>query len=149
MAKNLDYRLAGLCKSWQPTFKIYYTRYADNLIFSSNLRKLNHMIPAIQRIIEDENFELNDAKTKVLRKSNRQTVLGLVVNRKPNVKRRYWRNLRAELHHLKLEAQQGVSISPEILAVAAGKAAYIFGVNRRRGRQLLREMREIVSLIRR
>ncbi len=145
--KQLDYRLAGLCKSWEPTFKIYYTRYADNLIFSSNLRKLNHMIPAIDRIVYAEGFMLNHTKTKVLRKSNRQTVLGLVVNKRPNVKHRYWRNLRAELHQLRLGAQQGDSISPETIAVAAGKAAYVFGVNRRRGKQFLKEVREIRKLV--
>lgn len=146
VAKPLDYRLAGLCKSWQPTFRIFYTRYADNLIFSSNLRKLNHMIPAIQRIVEDENFKLNEAKTKILRRTNRQTVLGLVVNRKPNVKRRYWRNLRAELHQLKLKVQRGETVSPETLAVIRGKSAYVYGVNKGRGRQFLRELREMTKL---
>jgi hypothetical protein len=147
VVKDMDYRLAGLCKSWEPTFKIYYTRYADNLIFSSNLRKLNYMIPAIDLIIRQEAFVLNDAKTKVLRKSNRQIVLGLVVNRKTNVKRKYWRNLRAELHQLKLKAQQRITISSDTLAVATGKAAYVFGVNRRRGRQFLKEVREIRKLV--
>jgi retron-type reverse transcriptase len=152
VAKNLDYRLAGLCKSWEPNFKIRYTRYADDLIFSSNLRKLNHMIPAAARIIEQEGFKVNHAKTKVLRNSNRQKVLGLVVNDKVNVKRDYWRNLRAELHQLKLKAQQegripSGSLFSDRLAVVTGKAAYVFGVNRERGRQFLREVKEIKKLV--
>lgn len=152
VAKNLDYRLAGLCKSWEPNFKIRYTRYADDLIFSSNLRKLNHMIPAAARIIEQEGFKVNHAKTKVLRNSNRQTVLGLVVNEKANIKRTYWRNLRAELHQLKLKAQQegripSGSLFSDRLTVVTGKAAYVFGVNRERGRQFLREVKEIKKLV--
>jgi retron-type reverse transcriptase len=152
VAKNLDYRLAGLCKSWKPNFKIHYTRYADDLIFSSNLRKLNHIIPAAARIVEQEGFKVNHAKTRVLRNSNRQKVLGLVVNDKVNVKRDYWRNLRAELHQLKLKAQQNGKLRSDSLftsplAVTAGKAAYIFGVNRERGRQFLKEVKEIKRLI--
>jgi retron-type reverse transcriptase len=152
VAKQLDYRLAGLCRSWAPTFKIHYTRYADDLIFSSNLRKLNHMIPAAARIIEQEGFKVNHAKTKVLRNSNRQKVLGLVVNDKVNVKRDYWRNLRAELHQLRLKAQQegripSGSLFSDRLAVVTGKAAYVFGVNRERGRQFLREVKEIKKLV--
>jgi retron-type reverse transcriptase len=152
VAKQMDYRLAGLCKSWAPTFKIHYTRYADDLIFSSNLRKLNHMIPAVKRIIEQEGFQVNEKKTRVLRKSKRQTVTGIVVNEKPNVKRDYWRNLRAELHQLKLKAQQEGRIPTESLfsdrlAVVTGKAAYVFGINKERGRQFLREVKEITKLV--
>jgi retron-type reverse transcriptase len=152
VAKQMDYRLAGLCRSWAPTFKIYYTRYADDLIFSSNLRKLNHMIPAIMRIVEQEGFRVNHAKTRVLRNSNRQKVLGLVVNDKVNVKRDYWRNLRAELHQLKLKARNegklpSDSLFSNRLAEVTGKAAYIFGVNRERGRQFLKEVKEIKRLV--
>jgi retron-type reverse transcriptase len=152
VAKSLDYRLAGLCRSWAPTFKIYYTRYADDLIFSSNLRKLNHMIPAIMRIVEQEGFKVNHAKTRVLRNSNRQKVLGLVVNDKVNVKRDYWRNLRAEMHQLKLKARNegklpSDSLFSNRLAEVTGKAAYIFGVNRERGRQFMREVKEIKKLV--
>ena len=152
VAKQMDYRLAGLCKSWEPNFKIHYTRYADDLIFSSSLRKLNHIIPAAVRVIEQEGFKVNHAKTKVLRNSNRQKVLGLVVNDKVNVKRDYWRNLRAELHQLKMKAQQegripSDSLFSDRLAEVTGKAAYIFGVNRERGRQFLREVKEIKKLV--
>ena len=48
-------------------------------------------------------FVVNEKKFRVQSKNRKQTVTGLLVNKKPNVDRRYIRRLRATLHHLKVE----------------------------------------------
>lgn len=52
----------------------------------------------LRKIISDNWFVINDAKTRLLKKSQRQEVTGLIVNEKLNVKRRFVRQIRAMIH---------------------------------------------------
>jgi hypothetical protein len=85
-AYRLDCRLAGLGPA--------YTRYADDLVFSSD-RFLRLRIDAIAR---EEGFRVNAAKTRVMGSGGRQTVTGVVVNVRPNVPRAEYDVLKAILH---------------------------------------------------
>lgn len=52
----------------------------------------------IKSIIENNGFRINDAKVRLLYKTQRQEVTGLIVNQTVNVNRKYIRNLKATLH---------------------------------------------------
>ncbi len=98
LCRRLDARLAGLAKTW----KCRFTRYADDCVFSTNdVNNFNAVkfTARITAIIEDEGFQLNHDKTRVMYPHERQMVTGIVVNDGINVNRRYYRSLRALLHN--------------------------------------------------
>lgn len=94
---KLDHRLAGLAKR----FGIHYTRYADDITFSSkhNVYHANgEFIKELNRIILDQGFKINDKKTRLQKLGSRQEVTGITVNSKLNVTPRYVRNIRNILY---------------------------------------------------
>lgn len=94
---KLDRRFAALARK----SKFRYSRYADDLVFSSNNQKFPSLVPFLKEIIWEEGFAVNENKLQVMRQGHRQAVTGLVINAKPNLNRDYIRRLRAIAHRLK------------------------------------------------
>ena len=104
----LDSRLLALARDTQCT----YTRYADDLTFSINKGlfppDIAVEIPGgqwvvgkkLHKTIEYTGFTINPSKTRMSLKQSRQTVTGLVVNKKVNIKKEYYGNARAMCHSL-------------------------------------------------
>lgn len=76
-----------------------YTRYADDLSFSSKESITEKHLAEITAIITGERFNINNRKTRIQRSTGRQTVTGLKVNEKVNVDRNFIRSIRAMLHN--------------------------------------------------
>ncbi len=94
---KLDRRLAGLAKR----FGLHYTRYADDITFSSmhNVYQKNSPFrKELERIITDQGFTINDAKTRLQKKGSRQEVTGIIVSDKLNVTRKYVQDIRNILY---------------------------------------------------
>ena len=94
---TLDRRISGLAKR----FGLNYTRYADDITFSSMhnvYQKDGEFWAELKRIIVDQGFVINEKKTRLQKRGFRQEVTGLVVNEKPNVTRKYTREIRDLLH---------------------------------------------------
>lgn len=94
---QLDRRLTGLANR----FGVTYTRYADDLTFSSphNVYKQEDFQKELTRLIEDDQqLIINPKKTRLQRGAFRQETTGLIVNEKVNVRRRYVKQLRMQLH---------------------------------------------------
>lgn len=91
-----------------------YSRYADDLTFSTNQRDFPSQIGLIkdgqshvwmpggelERLIDYSGFRINEPKTRMQYHDSRQEVTGLVVNRKVNVRNEYRRTIRAMVHSL-------------------------------------------------
>ena len=137
VAFGLDRRVAALCES----IELSYTRYADDLIFSSNHLSLTHakrFATTVAVIAMEEGFQVNFRKTKFMRLGTRQKVLGLTVNQKANVTREYYENLKATLHncaHLGV-ASQNRDAHPDFRASLQGQVAHVTNVNPNRGKKL-------------
>ncbi|WP_295179715.1 reverse transcriptase domain-containing protein [uncultured Christiangramia sp.] len=96
VTQKLDRRIQRLC--FQK--KVKYTRYADDLTFSSNRDVFDQkLIKKIEKIIKSEKFQLNYNKTRLRNSMERQEVTGLIVNRKVNIKRKYLQKTRAMLNN--------------------------------------------------
>lgn len=97
ICRKLDRRLAGLAQKWGYT----YTRYADDIVLSheEEVKGLGAFLKFVKAIIEEEGFEVNEEKLKVMRPHSRQVVTGIVVNKHLNISRRDYRNFRSFLHH--------------------------------------------------
>jgi retron-type reverse transcriptase len=126
VARRLDRRLSGLAAKLGLT----YTRYADDLTFSSGPGfgdRVGYLIARVRHITADEGFVINPKKTRVLRPESRQTVTGLVVNSAPAVPRDVVRRVRAILHRAKTEglAAQNRQNHPNFRGWVEGMVAYI------------------------
>jgi RNA-directed DNA polymerase len=79
---------------------LQFTRYADDLTFSSNERISDKTIIEINELICRNGFKINEKKLHLKSSHCKQTVTGLVVNEKVNIDRRQLKNIRAMLHDL-------------------------------------------------
>mgnify|MGYP003292464208 FL=1 len=100
ICRILDNRLLKIAKK----YKLDYTRYADDLSFSTNDKHFIELykifIDELKEEIEHSGFHINDKKTRLLFKDSRQTVTGLIVNKNLNVSQEYYRKTRAMAHAL-------------------------------------------------
>ena len=123
----LDGRLAGLSRALDSIWT--YTRYADDLTFSCRDENadVGRLLKAIERIVGDEGFRINEAKTAVMRSPSRQVVTGLLVGDEIRLSRRDLRRLRAFLHRCEKDGMAAVSlaIGKDALSVARGYLAYV------------------------
>lgn len=98
LCRDLDRRLTGLAKRYNLT----YTRYADDITFSSSHNIYNDEVfdKELKRIIEeDQNLVINPKKTRLQKAGYRQEATGLIVNDKVNVRRRYVKQIRMWLYY--------------------------------------------------
>lgn len=108
IAHPLDIRLAKLAARHGAT----YSRYADDLTFSSNKQVFpveiatpashNEWLPGpeLECIVNENGFEFNPDKTRLQYRDSRQEVTGLTVNRKVNVPASYRYTVRAMVNRL-------------------------------------------------
>lgn len=95
VATRLDRRFINLSEKMD----FRYTRYADDLAFSSKDKNFTRHIPFFKRIIADEGFEVNEEKIVIARKGGQQKITGVVVNKKVNIDRKEYKRLRAVIHN--------------------------------------------------
>lgn len=100
IGRILDTRLLKICKK----YKLDYTRYADDLTFSTNDMSFEQLENEIKSDIINEilncGFNVNESKTRLQNYKLRQEVTGLTVNKKLNVRKCYYKNTRAMAHNL-------------------------------------------------
>ena len=98
LCKKLDRRLTGLANRFGAT----YTRYADDITFSSphNIYTDEEFNKELKRIIEeDQKLVINPKKTRLQKAGYRQEATGLIVNDQVNVQRRYVKQIRMWLYY--------------------------------------------------
>jgi retron-type reverse transcriptase len=129
VVRSLDRRLAGLAAS----LGFAYSRYADDLVFShaATDAPVGDLLRAVERIVADEGFAINSAKTLVQRAPHRQTVTGILVNDAPRVSRDDLRRFRALLHRCETRGFDAVSaeLGVDALQHARGYLAFVRMVN--------------------
>lgn len=94
---NLDRRLGGLAKR----FGLNYTRYADDITFSSMhnvYQKDGEFFNELYRLIAGQGFTVNEKKTRLQKLGGRQEVTGIIVSNKLNVTQEYVRDIRNILY---------------------------------------------------
>lgn len=119
-AMPLDARLSGLARR----FHLAYTRYADDITFSSNhnvYQTEGDFMLELHRIIDECHFSINDRKTRLQKRGAKQEATGLTVCCKPNVSRRYIKNLRVLIHKIKHKT----SLNAHKINVVRGKLNFL------------------------
>jgi RNA-directed DNA polymerase len=112
---RIDARIAGMAQMRNAA----YSRYADDITISgpasNDDTRLNDVIYFVKVVLEMEGYALHtEKKLGIYRRHDRQTVTGIVVNVKPNLKRQTRRWLRAVEHRLATTGQS--TLTPQQLA---------------------------------
>jgi RNA-directed DNA polymerase len=112
---RLDARIAALATKRNAA----YSRYADDITISgpavTEEGRINSLINAVKVIAEIEGYVLHtDKKLGIYRQHDRQSVTGIVVNTRPNLKRDTRRWLRAVEHRLSTTGQ--ATLTPQQIA---------------------------------
>lgn len=96
----LDMHLLSLAKR----YKLDYTRYADDMTFSTNdrsiLERWESFYEELDKKVKKAGFSINEKKTRITYRDSKQIVTGLVVNKKISVDHSYCRKVRAMAHSL-------------------------------------------------
>lgn len=96
----MDMHLLSIAKR----YKLNYTRYADDMTFSTNDKHFIEHYDAFYKDLSGEilraGFQINEEKTRLLYNDSRQEVTGLIVNNKISIKREYYKNTQAMAHSL-------------------------------------------------
>jgi hypothetical protein len=98
ICQRLDYLLTAVAKR----FGLNYSRYADDITFSSMhnvYQPESDFIKELHRIIKDQGFHIKESKTRLQKEGYRKEVTGLLVNDKVNVQKRYIKQLRMWLYY--------------------------------------------------
>ena len=98
VCQRLDYLLSAVAKR----FGLKYTRYADDITFSSMhnvYQSDSDFIKELHRIIAEQGFHIKETKTRIQKEGYRKEVTGLLVNDKVNVQKRYIKQLRMWLYY--------------------------------------------------
>ena len=125
-----------------------YTRYADDLTWSMTgevTPSVGYVLARMRHIVDDEGFQLNHAKTRVQRRSQQQSVTGVVVNDRMSVRRQTIRQIRAILHNAKqtgLDAQNRHG-HPHFRDWLVGMIGWIQMVNPEQGGRLQAKLAEL------
>lgn len=111
--KPIDFKIKKMLKHWAPN-DARYTRYADDLILSSDKKGIIPMAKPIRSILKDHGFRENHKKFRVMRKkSGRQAITGVVVNEKLNIPREKRDQYRGRVHRLFKLAVDGYNLKGE------------------------------------
>ena len=96
IAKNLDNRILAFVKK----FDLKYTRYADDLAISGK-RIPTKFIDYLDKIIEEEAFEMNPLKTQLYKKQGKRILTGVSIGtNKLRAPKEYKRKLFQEIHYI-------------------------------------------------
>ncbi len=144
ITRSLDRRLMGLAKKLNWT----YTRYADDLTFSTDevsKERTGYLMHRVRGLVADEQFRLHTKKTRVVHRSQRQTVTGIIVNDKLSVSRQTIRRVRAILHRAQREglAAQNRQQHPHFESYLLGMIGHIQAVNPVQGQKLKEQFQRL------
>ena len=144
LCRRLDRRLTQMAEAIGFT----YTRYADDLTFSTSSDHLHQICNLLKRtasIVAHEGFTIHPEKTRVLRRSRQQEVTGIVVNDKLNIDRETLKRFRATLYQIEKDGLAGKQWgnSTDLLTSIQGFANYVAMVNPEKGAQFLDQVKRI------
>ena len=139
VCQKLDYLLTGVANR----FGLKYTRYADDITFSSlhNVyQEDGEFLRELNRIITEQNFHIKESKTRLQKDGYRKEVTGLLINEKVNVQKRYIKQIRMWLYYWERYGYEKASNiftkqytsdkghvkkNPEMISVISGKLDYL------------------------
>lgn len=144
ICRHLDIRLNGLAKK----NNLNFSRYADDITFSGEFIPSN-IVEMVQWILIEEGFWINELKTKLLNKSQRQKITGIIVNQKLSVPKEITKTLRQEIYYMKKFGVQShlerknLQTKTNVKEHYFGLVRFILMVDNEMGKKLSYELKKI------
>jgi retron-type reverse transcriptase len=137
---RLDRRIQGLVGRRGVT----YTRYADDLTFSSlSPSQLSQIVRPINSIVLDEGFRVNDSKTRLIGPSRARLVTGLIItNNGFGIGRKKYRILRATIHRV---SQSPTGETDKLFQYVRGWLAYLNAVDKKRSTRVKEYIKKLAA----
>lgn len=140
---KLDKRLSSL----SDCFRCSYTRYADDITFSGD-KSISVLVPIVEKIIQEEGFQVNEKKLRLQYSNKRQEVTGIIVNDKLAISKVKIRELENAIYYSK---KYGVEDHMKHIGCYKsfykehlyGLAYFIHMVEPKKGEQYLRELDQL------
>jgi RNA-directed DNA polymerase len=133
IANFICYQLDNELQQFCIANDIAYTRYADDLTFSSTDKIDSDIILDIISIINKQLFSINEKKFRIQSPNSKQTVTGLVVNQKVNVDRKLIRKIRAILHDSRMNGVEKAAMHHFNLKAIPDEATLSYFIRRLEG----------------
>ncbi|MCX7749575.1 MAG: TerD family protein [Clostridia bacterium] len=144
LCMKLDKRLNGLASK----YGFSYTRYADDMSFSiEDTASIDEgkFCGLVSKIVNEEGFKINKAKTRFLRQNNRQAITGVVINNEQlGVPKKWVKRLRAAIYNANKLKPAGY-IPPATRNEISGMAAWLKSVNPERYKDIIAAAMEIIA----
>lgn len=130
VCRRVDARISSLCLKRG----LRFTRYADDITISGDFN-VGSLINFVTRVLAEDGFQVNQRKTRVLKRNQRQQVTGVVVNDKLQVPRHFRAELRQHVYYIE---RYGLASHMErrhisksnFLMYLAGMASHVLSINR-------------------
>lgn len=87
--------------AWAKKHTVRYTRYVDDMSFSSDTPIGTHLLHEIQDIVERHNLLINTTKTRIYGKNDTKVVTGLVLNETVDLPDGYYDSIQVDLNRLR------------------------------------------------
>jgi RNA-directed DNA polymerase len=129
--KEADFRIGKLLKAiFKTEDRASFTRYADNIALSADSERIvvaaKHIV---EKILLSLRFHVNHSKFRVMRRSARQKVCGIVVNDKATVPKKKRHEIRGRVENLWKDAKAGKEVGLEEFKYVEGYLAYMTGID--------------------
>jgi retron-type reverse transcriptase len=136
--RGFDETMETYCKE----NSITYSRYADDLCFSSKVhdkRELKHLVQTkANRLLWAYGFEPNKEKTNWKSNAGRLLVCGVVVNKKTSVEKKTVNRFRSAVHHATVIDAKNTTRSE--IRKLKGFASYLMSIDHKRGELYMQKL---------
>lgn len=107
--KDIDDKITKFCNSKL----VIYSRYADDLVFSCDTRSsLTEIYIYVRDLLTQNDFKINDSKTKFLSGRGRIVITGININEgKLTVRKEIKRNLRSNIYNLIIKKDKTIKVN--------------------------------------
>lgn len=120
-----DMRLLKVAKK----YKMDYTRYADDLTFSTNrsafINEFSAFMEQLHHELSRAGFRMNEKKTRLIYRDSRQDVTGITVNKKLGIRSDFVRATRAMAHRLYTQGRFEIDGKSGTIDMLEGRFAFI------------------------
>ncbi len=133
-------RLENFVKGHRASF----SQYVDDTTVSG-VEHVQKLIPTLKKIIRQEAFKINNAKTNVSTSDNEQIVTGVRVNKGRDVPKEKLRTVRKQVETIVLQIKRLKKPSCQEMASIRGKIHNITRLNKGAGRSLTKRLNKSLN----
>jgi RNA-directed DNA polymerase len=135
---NIDEPIREACRK----LAINYSTWIDDLAFSGE--NPQQIIPAVTNALSSAGLGISHKKLHIMGPGDRKILLGIVLNRLPNVRREYLSDVRSGIHKVRTNCVPNADLQAYVASLE-GKIRHIAAFAPRRGQRLSAQLQNAVE----